>query len=124
MTRTLERERDSLEAVGEATAAVRAWLEARADVRLLGADFDTLGGWHRRLERHRAALDDAAAQRQTHVDGCTGRDATVALRHRTLAEYLYAEFPVTFPALDACATLADACEAAQRVVRDHLVRRV
>lgn len=123
MTRTLERERESVGRASTALDEVRAWLDARTDVRLLDRSFETLVDWHGRLDAHVETLDAVAARRQAHLDGTTGLDATVALRHRTLAEYLYAEFPVTYPVLDECASLAAACESAKRAVRGHVARR-
>lgn len=124
MTRTLERERESVATASATLDDVREWLDARTDVRLFDRAFETLVDWHGRLDAHVEALDAVAARRQAHLDRTTGLDATVALRHWTLAEYLYAEFPVTYPVLDECASLASACLSAQRAVRGHVARRV
>jgi hypothetical protein len=122
--RVLERERESLTGARDSLDEIRGWLDDHHDVRLSTRDFDTLATWHRRLDDHLETLDDVAARRQRHLDRSTAADLTVALCHRTLAEYLYTDFAATFPVLDACASLASACTSAQRTVRDHLVGRV
>jgi hypothetical protein len=118
--RALDRERESLDAARAHLDEVRAWLDDRVDVRLSAREFGTLVAWHGRLDDHRGTLDGVAARRQRHLDRTTAMDVTVALSHRTLAEYLYAERSATFPVLDACASLATACTAAQRGIRTHL----
>jgi hypothetical protein len=118
--RALDRERQSLDAACEHLDEIRAWLDDRADVRLATREFETLVAWHDRLDDHRETLDGVAERRQDHLDRTTAAELTVAVSHRTLVEYLYAERSATFPVLDACASLAAACTAAQRGIRTHL----
>jgi hypothetical protein len=119
--RALAAERESLEEASDALGTVREWLDDRAETRLSTRGFDVLAAWHRRLDAHHETLDGVAARRQQHLDRTTATDATVAVSHRTLVEYLYAEHPSTYPVLDACASLAATCRTAQRRLRAHLV---
>ena len=121
--RALDGERESLDGARETLDGVRSWLDDRDDVRLSTRDFGTLVAWHDRLDDHRTALDGVAERRQRYLDRTTAADVTVAVSHRTLVEYLYAESPTTFPVLDACASLAGACTTARRNVREHLTTR-
>ncbi|WP_380680458.1 DUF7260 family protein [Salinigranum sp. GCM10025319] len=121
--RALDGECESLDEARETLDEVRAWLDERDDVRLSTRDFGTLVAWHDRLDEHRAALDEVAERRQQYLDRTTATDITVAVSHRTLVEYLYAESPSTFPVLDACASLAATCATARRNVRQHLTGR-
>jgi hypothetical protein len=121
--RVLGRERESLTDARDSLRGIREWLADHGDAQLSTREFDALAAWHRRLADHRETLDDVAVRRQRHLDRSTAADLTLALSHRTLAEYLYTGFTSTFPVLDACASLASACASAQRGVRDHLVGR-
>lgn len=120
----LRRERASLEDARDAIEPITGWFVEHDPTPLSDLGFERLRDWHERIDEHRAALDDVAAERQVHLDRTTTHDGAVGVDHDVLATYLYAEFEVSHPVLATVASLADCCRSAQRAIRDHLVRRV
>lgn len=124
METALEREASALASADEAQTAVIDWLVEHNPTPLSELSFDELAAWHAHLDAHRDRLDAAADERQSHLDRTTGEGGQVGIEHEVLAEYLYAEFDSTHPALAAFTRLDEACDSAQRTLREYLTRRV
>lgn len=124
MERALDAERRSLRSARDEIEAIVECLREANEARLTDLGFDDLRGSHETLATHRARCEEIARDRQTFLQGTTSRDATVGIGHRTLVEYLYAALPVDHPVLVTVTRLDRVCADCQRVVRDHLVRRV
>jgi hypothetical protein len=123
MGRALEREDVSLDSVDDAAGEICGWFVEHNPTPLPELGFDRLRDCHETIEGHRERLDAVAAERQDHLHATTGSSAAVGIDHRVLVEYLYAGFPVSYPALATLARLDDACKEAQRSLRAHLVAR-
>jgi hypothetical protein len=119
----LEREHDQSETATEIVGTVTDWIVDVNDTPLTGLGFDALRERHTALTEHCEECTQLAVERQEFLHGTTSRDAQVGISHRSLLEYLYQDFPVHHPVLATIARLAETCEACQRVVRQHLVRR-
>ena len=124
MVRALDAESESLRSAAETTGAVTDWLADVNETPLLEFGFDELQAHHETLAAHRRDCDRLVGHRQEFLAKTTSSDAAAAIEHRTLAEFLYTEFPVEFPALATAVSLYEACADCQRAVRDHLARRV
>ncbi|WP_423751752.1 DUF7260 family protein [Salinirarus marinus] len=64
-----------------------------------------------------------ARERQRTLRQTTAKDGQVAITHRSLVQYLYSTFSVTYPVLVTVVRLAELCQSCQRTVRDHLTCR-
>lgn len=124
MARALDAEAESLRAASDDVEEIIGWLVEADQTRLTERDFDALHTTHEELATRRTRCDEIARDRQEHLHSTTSRDATVGLSHRSLVDHLYAELPVAYPVLVTVTRLDDVCAECQRVVRDHLVRRV
>lgn len=124
MGRALDAEEESLRSASDAVTEIIDWLVEVNETPLTELDFDELQARHESLAAHRTQCDRIARDRQVFLDGTTSRDASVGITHRTLVEYLYAELPIDHPVLVTSTRLDGVCADCQRVVRDHLVRRV
>jgi hypothetical protein len=124
MDTALQREQTSLASAMESQRAVVDWLVEHNPTPLSELSFDELAAWHHRLDDLRDQLDAAADERQAHLDGVSGESGQVGIKHEVLAEYLYAEFEATHPALSTFARLDELCAEAQATIREHLTRRV
>jgi hypothetical protein len=124
MARTLEKERESLDAAAPTLTTAIDWIAETNPTPLSTLDFDALRSRHETLDAHHTRCQDVATARQRVLDTTTTHGGAVGLSHRSLLEYLYADLPVTHPVLTTTARLDDVCAACQRSLRAHLVRRV
>jgi hypothetical protein len=121
----LDRERDQLAAVRGTVSGTVEWLRAADETPLSELGFDALRGRHDRLAEVRSECDDLVRERQTFLEGTTGRDGC-RVSHDPFFAYLYGESETPdadFPALATLADLAALVEDCQRAVRAHLARR-
>ena len=123
MVRALDRERSHLDEAGNAVDGITSWIAEADETPLTDLGFDALRRRHRTLATHRERCDDLARQRQAFLRETTSRNAEAGVRHRSLVEYLYRDFPVDHPVLATAARLDAVCAECQRTVRKHLVRR-
>jgi hypothetical protein len=124
MEQRLETEEQSLQAANERVTTIIDWLCEANETPLTDVEFDELQARHETLADHRTRCDQIAVDRQEVLDETTSRDGSVAIQHRTLVDYLYDELAFDYPVLGTCTRLDSVCADCQRVVRDHLVRRV
>lgn len=123
LRRALEREEAHLEEAGAAVDEITDWIAETDETPLTAAGFDALRERHEALAAHRDACEDVARDRQRFLGGTTNDGLDAGVRHRSLARYLYREFPVDYPVLATVARLEATLRECQRAVRDHAVRR-
>jgi len=123
MEQTLDAEKQSLRTADQLITEITDWLVQANETPLTDLGFNILQVQHETLADHRSRIDKVATDRQELLNA-TSCGATVGINHRTLTEYLYAEFPVDYPALVTVARLDGVCADCQRIIRDHLVRRI
>lgn len=123
MERALDREAESLAAVGDPVESVCSWFSTHDATPLTDLGFEALRERHDELASHREALTAAAAERQETLHATTGGPDAVGIEQDVLVEYLYAGFEATHPALATLARLDSLCADAQRTVRAHLCAR-
>lgn len=123
MRAALDREESSLEVVADATTTVTDWLVEADETPLSSLGFEALQARHETLASHRDRCRELLAERQSHLHSCPGGAGSVTMRQRTVARFLYSDFPVEFPVLSTVTRLLDLLSDCQRAVRDHLVRR-
>ncbi len=121
--RALDREAESVEDAATDVDAVVDWLVSANEQPLTALGFDALAARHERLADQQDRLGDLVDARQTHLASTTSLAGDAAIDHEQFVAYLYQDFPVDHPVLATAARLEDVCQRAQRVVRDHLVRR-
>lgn len=114
----------SLERATEVVDPIREWLIEGNETALSTCGFDELRERHERLADFREDCETLVADRQEHLGRATGADGQAGVRHDDLRAYLYEARPVDHPVLVTAARLDGLCAECQRVVRDHLVRRV
>lgn len=124
MEQALDAEEDSLQSAIETVETTIDWLVEANETPLTDLDFDELQARHETLATHRTQCNQIAHDRQAFLNRTTSHEAAVGINHRTLTEYLYAELPVNYPVLVTSTRLDEICTGCQRMVRDHLVRRV
>jgi hypothetical protein len=120
MTDGLGREADSLQSARRDVDGVIDWLVDANETPLSQLGFAALQRRHERLAAHRATCETLLRDRQKRLQSADGP----GLDHRVLVNYLYQDFPVSYPVLSTVVRLADLLADCQRVVRNHLVRRV
>ncbi|MEF8785214.1 MAG: hypothetical protein V5A45_04720 [Haloarculaceae archaeon] len=120
----LRRELDSIETHLDTVDSVVTWLVENDETPLSELSFPVLRTRHEKLEEFRQTCNERIAARQELLAATTSEDGQVGVSHRGLVESLYENFPVDYPVLATTTRLLDACDDAQRAVRDHLVRRV
>lgn len=120
----LDGEREALRDANADVDAVIEWLDRATETELTTLGFEGLRARHETLADHRDRCERLARDRQASLDEKTCRGTSLGLTHRSLLSYLYADFPVDFPVLATAVRLDGVCADCQRVVRDHLVRRV
>jgi hypothetical protein len=120
----LETEAQSLRSAIDELEQVTDWITRTNETSLLDLGFDALRERHETLTLHRTRCDRVVRERQPVLHGTTSYDASAGISHRTLVAYLYDEFPTDHPVLVTATRLDDVCADCQRVVRDHLTRRV
>ena len=124
MRSALEIEEESLQSAAATTERVTDWLVEANETPLTELGFEALRARHETLAAHRQRCDELARDRQAVLDRTTSNEGAAGINHRTLVSFLYEEFPVEYPVLATVARLDEVCADCQRVVRDHLVRRV
>jgi len=120
----LDVEAESLDAASEEIEVITDWLVRAEDTALTQLGFESLRERHETLACHRETCDRLARERQETLRGTTSHDAAAGVGHRPLVESLYGDSPVSYPVLSSVTRLDALCADCQRVVRDHLVRRV
>jgi hypothetical protein len=123
LSRALAREDARLERAGDLVEDVTDWISRADESPLSDLGFEALERRHETLAGHRDRCADLADQRQAFLQGTTNEGVDVGIRHRQLVSSLYGDFPVDFPVLATVTRLDATCEACQRAVRQHLVRR-
>jgi hypothetical protein len=120
----LEREEAHLEEAGAAVDDIIVWIVDANETPLTDIGFDALQQRHDTLASHRDRCEEVARDRQEFLQKTTNNGVDAGVRHRSLMPYLYQDFPGDHPVLATVARLIKTCQECQRVVRDHLVRRV
>ncbi|AXR79702.1 DUF7260 family protein [Natrarchaeobaculum sulfurireducens] len=118
------READSLESAALTVESITDWLARADETPLLNLDFDALRTRHETLTEHRERCRALLADRQLTLQRTASHHASAGVRQRSVTEYLYSEFPSSYPVLSTTLRLEGVCAACQRAVRDHLTRRV
>lgn len=124
MNRALIREVAVLEDAAQIVDDVTDWITAKEERRLTDVGFDDLRYRHERLAVYRDRCEELVGERQALLRETTREKADAGIRNWNLVQYLYSEFPVTFPILTTLLRLHETCSSCQRSIRDHLVRRV
>jgi hypothetical protein len=119
----LEREAAQLDSADETAREVTGWIEHAEETPLSAVCFDSLRRRHESLTSHRERCRTLLRDRQSFLHDTTSRGTDVRVRHRSLVDYLYEDFPVDYPVLSTVIRLESTCRACQRAVRAHLVRR-
>jgi hypothetical protein len=122
--KALEREEAHLDDVAEAVDDIIAWIVNANETPLTDLGFDALQQCHETLASHRDRCEEVALGRQEFLRKTTNNGVDAGVCHRSLMPYLYQDFPGDHPVLATVARLIKTCQECQRVVRDHLVRRV
>ena len=124
MCRVLDSETRQLTAAAESVASVTDWLVEADQTPLSELGFEALQRRHERLATYRERCNQLMTERQTFLNGTTSEAVETGVRHDQLISQLYEDFPVSDPVLATASRLEESCRACQRVVRDHLTRRV
>lgn len=124
MDRALDAEADSLARASETVDPIHEWLIETNETPLSACGFEELRARHERLAGFREDCVSLLSARQEHLGRTTSADGRAGLRHRELVAHLYESFPIDHPVLVTATRLDGLCAECQRVVRDHLVRRV
>lgn len=119
----LKREEAQLDEAAELVDDVIAWLADANETPVTDLGFDALKQRHETLASHCDCCTDAARERQAFLQRETNSSLDAGIRHQSLIPYLYQDVPVEHPVLASVANLDATCQARQRTVRDHLVRR-
>ena len=122
--RALDREDAHLDDATTTLDGITAWIADADETPLTDLGFDALHRRHATLATHRERCETLSRERQAFLRETTSRDAKAGVRHRSLVEYLYQDFPVDHPVLATAVRLDAVCASCQRAVREHLVRRV
>ncbi len=124
MERALETEIDSLASAETELDAVTEWLVVANETELSALGFEALRERHETLARHRRRCDQLHRARQATLHDTTTDRRIAGPSHWQLLEYLYRPLSVTHPVLVTTVRLESVLADCQRVVRDHLTRRV
>ncbi|APW97304.1 hypothetical protein CHINAEXTREME_05740 [Halobiforma lacisalsi AJ5] len=124
MERALDTEAESLRSSADAVVEICAWLLEADETPLSDLGFEALCRRHDRLAEHRATCRRLLERRQSVLGETAASGATAGLLHRSLVTYLYRDLPSAYPVLSTVVRLLERCRECQRVVRDHLTRRV
>ena len=119
----LEREDEHLTDADETVDDIIDWIVDANESPLTDLGFDALQQRHETLASHRDRCEEVARDRQMFLQKTTNNGIDAGVRHRSLIQYLYQDFPVDHPVLATVAALDDTCRECQRTVRNHLVRR-
>ncbi|WP_436347204.1 DUF7260 family protein [Natronorubrum sp. FCH18a] len=124
MEKVLETEADSLVSAETELDAITEWLVAANETELSALGFEELRERHETLAQHRRSCDRLLRDRQAVLHGATTGRPTAGTDHRRFLEYLYRPLPVAYPVLVTTLRLESVLADCQRIVRDHLIRRV
>ncbi|ELZ94496.1 hypothetical protein C440_09968 [Haloferax mucosum ATCC BAA-1512] len=124
MKQVLARERQSLQEAADAVSEVTDWLDVGNETSLADLGFDDLRERHELLATYRTRCEDRLCERQSFLDETASRGGTVSIKQRDLVRYLYEDSSFAYPVLATMTRLHGVLEDCQRIVRDHLVRRV
>lgn len=124
LQKVLEREEVHLGDSDNTVDEIIAWIVDANETPLTDLSFDALQQRHETLASHRTYCEEVARDRQEFLQKTTNNGLDAGVRHQNLIPYLYQNFPADHPVLTTVATLDETCQERQRVVRDHLVRRV
>lgn len=124
LARALGREASHLEDAMRPVEVITGWIADADETALSELGFDGLQARHETLACHRERCDTIARQRQAFLQERTRDTADFDIEHRRLVQYVYEDASVDHPVLETATRLDDTCRVCQRVVRDHLVRRV
>ncbi|MEY7849168.1 hypothetical protein AB7C87_08215 [Natrarchaeobius sp. A-rgal3] len=124
MRTALEAERQSVRNAIDVVDDVTEILLSVTEGSLLDWGFDRLRKKHERLETAHERLESLLETRQRTLSETANRYRKGGHRHRSIVEYLYAEFRVTYPIVSIATRLCRLCRQCQRTLRDQLTRRV
>ncbi len=124
MCQALDNEHERLMGAAETVREVTDWLAEADETPLSELGFEALRQRHERLTAHRETCDRLATERQAFLDGTTSEAVETGVRNDHIISQLYEDFPVEYPVLATATRLDNVCQDCQRVVRDHLTRRV
>ena len=111
---------DALETIDEITE----WIATADETPLSELGFKKLRARHETLGAYRSQCKELASHRQDFLDGATSHCETIGISHIDLVDYAYQDFPIDRPVLATIERLDETCGECQRIVRQHLVRRV
>lgn len=120
----LDSEETRLTAAAASVEEITGWLVEADETPLSELGFDALQQRHEQLAAHRETCDRLTADRQAFLNGTTSEAVETGVRNDHIVSQLYEDFPVEYPVLETASRLEALCGECQRVVRDHLTRRV
>lgn len=124
MCQALDSEEQRLAEAADTVEEITDWLVEADETPLSELGFDALKQRYERLAAHREACDRLAADRQAFLDGTTSEAVETGVRNDHIVSQLYEDFAVEYPVLATAGRLEELCRDCQRVIRDHLTRRV
>ena len=124
MCRALDNEQERLTEAAATVTEITDWLVEADETPLSELGFDALKQRHEQLAAHRDACDRLVAERQAFLDGTTSEAVETGVRNDHIVSQLYEDLPVEYPVLATASRLEELCQNCQRVVREHLTRRV
>ena len=124
LRRALEREASELDDARDTVDEITEWMVTADETPLSQLGFDELRARHATLAAHRSRCEERTGHRQEFLDRATSHGETIDVSHCELVDYAYQDSPFDRPVLATLTRLAETCEECQRIVRQHLVRRV
>ncbi|MDS0260985.1 hypothetical protein NDI56_16410 [Haloarcula sp. S1CR25-12] len=124
LRRALDREVSELGDARDTVDEITEWISTADETALTQLGFNELRTRHETLAVYRSRCEELASHRQDFLDGATSHGETIDVSHRNLVDYAYQDFPVDRPVLTTITRLDETCDECQRIVRQHLVRRV
>ena len=124
LRRALGREASELADARDIVDDITEWIATADETPLTQLSFEELRARHETLARYRSQCVEIEGRRQEFLDGATSHGETVGVSHSKLVEYAYQDFPVDRPVLATITRLDETCGECQRIVRQHIVRRV
>jgi len=124
LRRALDREVSELGDARDTVDEFTEWISTADETPLTELGFEELRSRHGTLSAYRSCCKELASHRQDFLEGATSHGETIGVSHSDLVDYAYQDFPADRPVLATMARLAETCGECQRIVRQHLVRRV
>lgn len=124
LRRALDREASELVDARDTVDEITEWIATADETPLTELGFEKLRARHERLSAYRSCWKELASHRQDFLDGATSHGESIGVSHSDLVDYAYQDFPANQPVLATIARLDETCGECQRIVRQHLVRRV